>query len=148
MSEAFENPIDRDKTTDKPGLIEYAHHVGSALIKPIDRGKLKGRSLAAMYEQCDLQLEQIRRQIELLAAQVREIEHRKEVSERIYGSKRSFEPVVGHVYYLYEKEGGSPQLSMLSPHDWGRKGPKWQYVSAVKLLGDHTWQILDNDQAN
>lgn len=144
MDEAFINPVDKDKTTDKPGLIEYAHHVGSALIKPVDKGKLMGRSLAAMYEQTDLQLEQIRKQITLLAEQVREIERRKEISERIYASRLPFEPVIGNTYHLYEKEDGSYQLSMLSPLNWGSRSPKWQYVSAVRLLGDHTWQIVDN----
>ena len=41
MSQNDSNPIDKDKTSDSPGLLEYAHHVGSALIRPEDKGKLK-----------------------------------------------------------------------------------------------------------
>jgi len=144
MNEEIVNPIDEDKVSDAPGLLEYAHHVGSALIRPVDRGKLKGRSLAAMYEQTDLQMQQIMRQIELLAEEAKKIEQRKQVSEMIYATGLSFQPVIGHTYHLYEKEDGQFQLSMLSPNDWGRSKPNWQHISMVKLLGDHTWQIMNN----
>ena len=143
--EEFKNPIDPDKITESPGLIAYAHHVGSALIKPEDKGKIKGRALSAMYEQTDQQLAQIKEQIDLLAKQVHQIELRKEISEKIYASKIGFEPIIGKVYYLYQKEDGNFQVSMLSDADWGRSKPNWEYISAIKLLGDHTWDILDAD---
>jgi hypothetical protein len=142
---AFINPIDPDKVAEKPGLLPYAHHVGSAIIKPEDKGKIKGRSLAAMYEQTDQQLAQIKQQIDLLAEQVRRIEKRKEISEQIYGSRIGFEPIIGKVYHLYQKNDGAYQVSMLSPADWGKKKPDWEYLSAIKLLGDHTWEVLEED---
>lgn len=141
----FINPIDKDKTTETPGLLEYAHTVGSALIKPEDKGKLKGRALAAMYEQTDQQMAQIKQQIDLLAAQVNELQKRKEVSEKIYESKIGFQPIVSHIYHLYQKNDGSYIVSMLGENDWGRRKPDWEYITAVKLLGDHTWQILNDD---
>ena len=51
----FINPIDKDKITENPHSLEYAHHAGSALIKPEDQGKIKGRALSAMEHQtiCD-----------------------------------------------------------------------------------------------
>lgn len=139
------NPIDKDKVTETPGLLTYAHNVGSALIKPEDKGKIKGRSLAAMYEQTDQQLAQIKQQIDLLAKQVKEIEKRKLISEKIYESKIGFQPIIGHVYHLYQKENGQFIVSMLSAQDWGRRKPNWEYLSAVKLLADHTWQPLNDE---
>ena len=139
------NPIDPDKISDAPGLIDYAHHVGSALIKPEDTGRIKGRALAAMYEQTDRHLAQIKQQITLLADQVQEIQRRKEVSEKIYRANIGFEPVIGHTYHLYQKADGSHQVSMLGKNDWGRSKPNWEYISAVKLLGDHTWQLMQPD---
>ena len=44
----FVNPIDPDKIAENPHLLPYAHQVGSAVIKPEDQGKLKGRALSAM----------------------------------------------------------------------------------------------------
>ena len=84
MEKVPKNPIDKDKVAESPGLLEYAHHVGSALIRPEDKGKLKGRSLAAMYEQTDLQIQQIKRQIEVLVEEAKRIDDRKRISEKIY----------------------------------------------------------------
>ena len=139
------NPIDKDKVTETPGLLEYAHHVGSAIIKPEDRGKLKRQALSSMYEQTDLQLGQIRRQIELLAEEAKKIQQRKDVSELIYGAKMNFKPLVGHIYHLYQKENEDYILSLLGPDEWGRSKPSWEYISTTKLLGDHTWEILESN---
>lgn len=145
--EAFENPIDKDKTTETPGTLGYAHHAGSALVKPEDKGKIKGRAVAAMYEQTDAHLDQIRQQIELLGKQVQRIEQRRQVSELIYASNIPFQPIVGHTYHFYQKDDGAHQLSMLSPKEWGRSMPSWELVSSVKLLADHTWEILEDEKA-
>jgi hypothetical protein len=141
--EDFQNPIDPDKITEHPSILPYAHNVGSAVIKPEDKGKIKGRALSAMYEQTDQQLAQIKQQIDLLAEQVQKIEQRKQISEKIYESRIGFEPIIGNTYHLYQKEDGSFQVSMLSNDDWGRSKPNWEYLSAIKLLGDHTWDIVD-----
>jgi hypothetical protein len=84
-------------------------------------------------------LQQIRKQIELLALQAQEIQARKELSMIIYNAKLSFSPVIGSAYYLYERNDGSHFVSMVSPKEWGGSGPFRQLVAAVKLLADHTW---------
>ena len=71
MKPTDENPIDKDKITETPSTLEYGHHVGSAVIKPEDKGKLKGRSLTAMAHQTDQQLGQIYEQMQLLAEQAK-----------------------------------------------------------------------------
>ncbi|MEQ9009397.1 MAG: DUF2452 domain-containing protein, partial [Ekhidna sp.] len=50
---------EREKITDLPGLIEYAHHAGSAIIKPEDKGRIKGNAVAAMHDQTDRQFHQL-----------------------------------------------------------------------------------------
>jgi hypothetical protein len=89
-SQPFENPIDPDKITEHPSLIPYAHHVGSAIIKPEDQGKTKGRALTAMEHQTDLQMTQIYEQMQLLAGQVKKLEDRKRISHFIYQYFSSF----------------------------------------------------------
>ena len=94
-----------------------------------------------MEEQTNMQLTQIRQQIELLAIQAKEIQKRKELSMIIYDAQISFVPVIGQTYYLYEKEDTSHLVSMISPKEWGRgKTPYKSFVAAVKLLADHTWK--------
>ena len=134
--------IDPDKVTDAPGLLPYAHHVGSAIIKPIDAGRTRGLAMSAMYEQTGTQLEQIKRQVELLLAQAQTIHDRIEVSESIYTAAAGFKPNVGQTCYLYERAGGERVLSLVGPGEWGKK-PPFDYVATVRLLSDHTWDVED-----
>lgn len=141
-----QNPIDKDKITETPSTLPYAHHVGSGLVKPMDKGKTKGKALAAMEQQTDMQMDQIRQQIELLAAQAKAIQDRIDISEKIYQADVGFEPLISHVYYLYERENGTWVLSMVGPNEWGRSKPFNHFVSAVKLLADHTWELLEMNE--
>ena len=95
------NPIDPDKVTERPGTLPYAHHVGCAIIRPEDKGKIKGRALAAMAQQTEQQLGQIYEQMQLLAKQANEIKARVEISERIYLAEMAFDPLLGQEYHLY-----------------------------------------------
>lgn len=131
----------KEKTTEQPGLLPYAHQSGSAIIKPEDKGKITGRAVSAMHSQTDMQMSQIYQQMSLLAEQAKKIQKRVEVSERIYQSSMSFEPLINHTYFLYEKEDGSDFLSMVAPEEWGRKKP-FHFIAEIKLLADHTWEIL------
>lgn len=139
--EDFINPIDKDKVTGTPHLLAYAHTVGGSVIKPIDKGRVKGLAVSAMYEQTDMQLEQIRKQVELLADQARQIHRRVEISERIYQCEMNFKPLISHTYHLYTRKDGTEFLSMIGPAEWGRSAPV-QFQATVKLLADHTWEIL------
>lgn len=137
----FENPIDEKKVAKNPGLMEYAHTAGGAVIKPEDIGKTKGKAQLAMRQQTNDQLSKIYRQMELLAQQAREIKERIDISERIYDASMSFEPIINHTYFLYEKKDGNDVLSMVAPDEWGRKFPFNQFLAKVFLLADHTWKV-------
>lgn len=140
--EDFINPIDDDKVAETPNLLPYAHTVGSAVIKPIDKGRVKGLAVSAMYEQTNVQLDQIREQVELLARQAEKIHKRVEVSERIYQSEMNFKPLINHTYHLYENKKGKNVLSMIGPNQWGRSKP-YTFIATVKLLPDHTWEVKE-----
>ena len=143
MSESIENPIDKDKIAENPHLLPYAHTVGGAVIKPIDKGRVKGLAVSAMHEQTNMQLDQIRKQVELLVTQAQLIHDRVEVSERIYLADMNFKPLIGKRYHLYQRKNGKDVLSMVAPHEWGRSQP-YTFIASLKLLADHTWEILDN----
>jgi hypothetical protein len=138
-----ENPIDKDKITETPNTLPYAHTVGGFVIKPIDKGRIKGNAMAAMVEQTNSQLNQIYEQMQLLAKQAKKLEERVEVSKKIYNAEMGFQPVIGHIYYLYERAEEKWVLSMVAPENWGKKIPFQKFVSKVKLLADHTWEILE-----
>lgn len=121
-------------------VLPYASSVSGAVIKPTEEGMIKHKALTAMEEQTNMQLDQIRRQIELLAEQAHAIQKRKELSLMIYEATLKFKPNIGQVYHLYEKHDGNYMLSLVSPSDWGGgAGPFKEFISSVKLLADHTW---------
>jgi predicted transcriptional regulator len=136
------NPIDPDKITETPSTLPYAHHVGSALIRPDDLKGLRSKALSSMEEQTEMQLDQIREQIDLLAKQAQKLVQRRQASFDVYRAKIGFEPLIGKTYYLYERKDGSTLLSMISPDSW-RKMPFEQFLNAVKLLADHTWEVVE-----
>jgi hypothetical protein len=125
-------------------VLPYAASASSAVVKQNEAGLIRHQALTAMEEQTHLQFEQIRRQIELLALQAKEIQKRKDLSMIIYGTKLGFAPVIGHTYYLYKKEDESHLLTMIAPHEWGKKSTSRQeFLAAVKLLADHTWTEME-----
>lgn len=142
----FINPIDPEKISESPHNLPYAHHVGSALIKPEDQGKVKGRALSAMDHQTDQQLGLIYEQMQLLAEQAKKIQERKTISERIYLAEMRFEPIINHIYHLYRRENGVFLLSLVAPENWGRSSHALEFIATVKLLADHTWEILTKNE--
>ncbi len=137
---------EKEKTTETPGLIEFPHTVGGALIKPEDKGKIKGRAVSAMRQQTERQMRQLYEQAQTLARQAHAIKNRVEISERIYKAQMNFEPIIGHTYYFYERNDGSDVLSMVSPAEWGKKIPFKSYMARVTLLSDHTWEVEKADE--
>ncbi len=137
------NPIDKEKVTETPSTLPYAHHVGSAVIRPLDRGKIEGLAVQAMYEQSDMALEQIKKQVELLMDQAKSIHDRVAISEKIYKAEYSFAPIIGQMYFLYEKKEEQWVISMIGPEQWGKKGSPYRFLHKVKLLADHTWEIKE-----
>ncbi len=138
------NPIDPEKIAEDPHLLPYSHTVGGVEIKPIDKGRVKGRAVSAMYEQTEMQLDQIRKQIELLAQQAKGIHDRVHISESIYTAEMNFEPLIGFTYHLYQRSNGQHVLSMVGPGEWG-SGCPYEFVATVTLKSDHTWEIVEDD---
>jgi Protein of unknown function (DUF2452) len=138
---AFVNPIDVTKVAENPGFLPYAHTAGGAVIRPEDKGRIKGNAMTAMYEQTDRQIGQLREQMETLVSQAKKLQRRKEISEVIYEATLGFRPVIGHIYHLYRKKDASHTISLIAPDEW-RKCP-YTYLATVQLLYDHTWEVLN-----
>lgn len=140
--DAFVNPIDPDKVAENPGLLPYAHTAGGAVIRPEDKGRIRGNAMTAMYDQTDRQMEQLRRQMETLVNQAKSLSSRMTISEVIYQAEVPFQPVIHHIYHLYQRKAdGQHLLSMIAPDEWGRRQP-YDFLATVRLLGDHTWEVL------
>lgn len=115
--------------------------IGSPVIKPEDRNQIKANAVEAMHHYANQEISLLRKQADLIMQQVREIESRLKISEHIYQSDIRFVPVVNQVYHLYEKEDHY-SLSLIGPDEWGNSKNSRKYKASVKLLGDHSWEIL------
>ncbi len=100
----------KEKTTETPGLLPYAHTSGGAIIRPDDLGKIKGKSVMAMEQQTDNQMQQLYDQMDVLVKQANLLKDRRIISERIYLAEIPFEPLIGHTYYLYQRSETSDAL--------------------------------------
>ncbi len=123
-------------------VLPYSSSTSGAIIRPTEEGVIRHKVLSAMEEQTNIQLAQIREQVELLAKQAQEIHKRKELSILIYSAKLNFVPVIGQHYYLYEKKDNSYILSLVGPNEWGSNSPYKNCCASVKLLSDHTWMEI------
>ncbi|MCU0391114.1 MAG: DUF2452 domain-containing protein [Thermoflexibacter sp.] len=133
----------KEKIAENPSLLPYAHTVGGVVIKPEDQGRIKANALEAMYQQTDMQMDQIYKQIQLLAEQAKTINTRKAISERVYQAEMRFEPLIGKTYYLYERHEKADVLSLIAPNEWGRSKKYDFCLATIRLLADHTWEVLD-----
>ncbi len=135
------NPIDPDKIAEDANLLPYGSSVSAPAFKAVETLKNKSLDVNAMEMQTDMQLDQIKQQIELLAAQANKIQARKDLSAHIYNADMGFKPEINHNYFLYRRNDGSTVLSMIAPSEW-RKCP-YEFMNKVLLLADHTWDIID-----
>jgi hypothetical protein len=141
----FVNPIDIDKIAENPGLLPYPHTIGSPAFAPTKQGVIKSRSLKAMEEQSNMQLNQIKEQIALLARQAEALRNRVEISKAVYAAEMGFQPLVGETYHLYVREEEKFVLSMIGPEEWGKTIPFKYFAATIKLLADHTWEVLRSE---
>lgn len=156
MSDKKPKPIHLDEealrklklmTVEDPGLQKFASNLASGKIAPLEEGHIRSKSFLAMNEQLDIQMDQILEQIKLLATQVEQLQERKKVSEQIYMAKMTFEPVVGHSYFLYDRKG-ERFLSMIAPDEWGKTAKKLTFLGKVTLLADRTWKVEEVPDLN
>ena len=55
----------------------------------------------------------------------------------VYESKYLFQPIVGHIYHLYEDKDKALFLSLIAPNEWDRP-----YIGSFKLQTDGKWEKI------
>jgi len=122
------------------GLSEVPMHVGSAMIRPEDRGKIKAVALQSAHNQAQQQMSMLKRQAEALMEEARRIEERLRLSSQIFEADVNFTPVVGQIYHLYNRGNGSKFLSMVGPRQWGERSRPLEHLGTFRYLADSTWE--------
>lgn len=134
------NIPESDDSAVRWGLSEIPMHVGSALIRPEDRGKIRAVALESAENQARQQMAMLRRQAEALMEEARRIEERLLLSVQIFQADVNFTPVVGQIYHLYQRETGSKFLSLIAPTKWGSRANTLEHLGTFQYLADSTWE--------
>jgi hypothetical protein len=138
-----ENMLNEDGSYTGPAsLSPIPLNLGSPMIKPEDKGKIRANAVEAMHHYASQEMALLKKQADLIMEQVREIEGRLKISEKIYESDMRFTPVIGQKYHLYEKQDHF-KLSIIGPEEWGNSKTIGNYLATVKLLGDHSWDVIN-----
>ena len=59
-------------------------------------------------------------------------------NQLVYDAKYSFQPVLGHTYYLYQRDNGELWLSLIEPNQWNQI-----FVGAFKLTSNDKWEKVE-----
>lgn len=116
-----------DKVNLQPMVIPYPTHVGAPKIEPQDLNAFKKQGLTKVDRV-------VKRKFQELVKEAETLQNSILLQEEVYGSKYSFEPVIGEIYHLYENSDGTKTLSLISPNEWNKK-----YLYSVVLNSDMTW---------
>ena len=124
-----------DNVADKPNILPYGTNVGAPAIKPNDVGVWRGEKIIKTNQYFEAKFNEIKEDYQKLIENY-------EWNKLVYASDFKFEPEKGKVYFLYQKEDGIDFMSMIGPEEWGRKKNWANFVAEIKLLADHTWEII------
>lgn len=111
-------------------LLSYGTSVGAPAIRIDDLVSWKSRGITAVNKQFENKFEELKAQYQSLMQEF-------EWNELVYGSKFSFEPVIGEIYHLYRGADGLNFLSLIGPHEWNK-----EHVGTFKLNSDKKWVHL------
>lgn len=127
---------------DMPGLMEYPHNVGGVAIQPTQEGAIKAQALSAMQEQTRATMSMLAEFMQLAMKHATKVKDRVDVSLEVYRAKINFKPIIGKNYFLYLRENGEEFLSLIAKDEWGASGKKLTLQAEVRLLSDHTWELI------
>ena len=83
--------------------------------------------------------------VRVLENQAKQIKRRLEITDAVHAAEYQFQTYHGQVYWLvFEREKQKTILSKNGPDNWSSGSPEsYEYIAAVKWLGDHTWIEVD-----
>jgi hypothetical protein len=111
------------------GVLPYSTNVGAPAIKIDDIVSWKSRGINNVNKEFENKFKELKEQYEAMMQEY-------EWNELVYGSKFSFEPVVGETYHLYKGTDGVYFLSLIGPTEWNK-----EHAGTFKLNSDKKWII-------
>ena len=108
-------------------LLPYGSGVGAPKITTPDITSWKQNNINKVNHEIKSQFDQLKAQYDSMLKKY-------EDNQLVYGSKFSFEPIVGETYHLYQGKEG-PFLSVISPHEC-----RWDHMGTYRLSSEKLWE--------
>ena len=123
-----------DNVAKKPNLLPYGSNVGAPSIKPTDISSWKDEKVVTTNHYFSSRYDEIKKDYLKLM-----IEY--EWNTLVYNAEFRFKPVMGKVYFLYQKDDGKLFLSLIEPNEWDKI-----FIGAFKLISDNRWEKINHDR--
>lgn len=125
----------------------YATDIGGPKfdLVPVTKQKDIMLNVSRMYAQQEY--DRIMELVSVLQKQAEQIKRRLEITDAIHAAKYEFQVFHGQIYWLvYDSIINNTRLCHTGPNDWNTGIPnQYEYICAVKQLGDHTWIEIENE---
>ena len=118
----------------KPNLLPYGSNVGAPSIKPTDISSWKDEKVITTNHYFSSRYDEIKKDYLKLMEEY-------EWNTLVYNSEFRFKPIMGKVYFLYQKDDGKLFLSLIEPNEWDKI-----FIGAFKLISDNRWEKTDYDR--
>ncbi|WP_167342146.1 DUF2452 domain-containing protein [Nonlabens sp. SY33080] len=111
-------------------LLPYASGVGAPKITTPDITSWKQSNINKVNHEFKSQFDQLKAQYEAMVSKF-------EANQLVYGSRFSFEPIVGETYHLYRDKKQNTFLSVIAPHECN-----WDFVGSFRLSSEKIWELV------
>ena len=119
----------------------YPTEAGSVNFDLVPVTKQKDIMLNVARMHAEQEYDRIMELVDVLQKQAADIKRRLDLTDMVHSAKYDFQIAHGNTYWLVQDTRKNELiLSGMGPNDWSSGVPKsYQYIVAVKWLGDHTW---------
>lgn len=112
---------------------------------PVEKQKDIMLNVARMH--AEQEYNRIMELVKVLQQQAAEIKNRLDLTDMVHSAKYDYQLVHGNTYWIvYDHRKQHTILLSTGPNGWSTGPlPEWEYLRAVKWLGDHTWIEVKED---
>ena len=115
-------------------ILPYGTNIGAPAITSNDLSTWKNRGISGFNHILKSKIEDIKQEYSSLVKTY-------ETNEILYNAKYEFEPIIGEIYHLYEKENTNENfLSIIPPETWKRK-----HLGSFQLNSEKVWKEIKNE---
>ena len=125
--------FDKKSQSYNANSLPYGTNIGAPSISINNLSIWKNRGITSFNHVLKSKVEVIKSEYELLVKEY-------EINEMLYSAKYEFEPIIGQVYHLYEKDNRDEIfLSLVPPNTWKRK-----HLGSFKMNSEKVWSEIKN----